>query len=139
MNVREVMTDHVEWVDPNQTLETVAKTMRKLDIGCLPVGENDRLVGMITDRDITCRGIADGCDPTSTKTSEVMSKGILTCFDDEDIDDAAKLMEEKQVHRLAVLNRDKRMVGLLSVGDISLHCTHELSGEVLEAISKHTH
>lgn len=93
---------------------------------------------MITDRDITCRAIADGHGP-NTPVCEVMSKGIVYCFDDEDVQDVAQVLEQKQLHRLVVLNRDKRMVGLLSLGDIATHCSHELSGEVVEAISKHTH
>ena len=139
MQVKEIMSPHVDWVTPKQTIQEIAIKMRDEDIGCLPVGENDRLIGMITDRDIACRAVADGCDPTTTTAKEMMTEGMMFCFEDEDINVAIESMEKKQLHRLTVLNRDKRMVGMLSLGDLALHCSHDLSGEVLEAISKHIH
>ncbi len=135
--VREIMSKEVTWVGPDVSLQDAAKKMRELDIGCLPVGKDDRLVGMITDRDIACRAVAQGVDPSKTPINEAMSKGITYCFDDQDVGEAAHLMEKKQIHRLPVLNRKKRMVGMLSLGDISLHASHELTGEVVEAISQH--
>ena len=139
MLVKEIMSPHVDWVTPKQTIQEIAIKMRGEDIGCLPVGENDRLIGMITDRDIACRAVADGCDPTTTTAKEMMTEGMMFCFEDEDINVAIESMEKKQLHRLTVLNRDKRMVGMLSLGDLALHCSHDLSGEVLEAISRHIH
>jgi CBS domain-containing protein len=138
MYIREAMHPGAEWITPDKTLEEAARKMRDLDVGCLPVGENDRLVGMITDRDIVCRGIAFGSDP-KTAVKDVMSTGIVYCFEDEEIDDVAHFLEEKQLHRLVVLNRRKRMVGLLSLGDIATHCSHELTGEILDAVSQPTH
>ena len=135
--VREVMSKNVTWVGPDISLRDAARKMRELDIGCLPVGKDDRLIGMITDRDIACRAVAEGEDPATTPIAEAMSKGVAYCFDDQDVGEAAQLMEKKQIHRLPVLNRRKRMVGMLSLGDIGLHASHELTGEVVAAISQH--
>jgi CBS domain-containing protein len=120
MLVRDAMTSHAEWVSPDLTLVEVGRRMRDKSIGCLPVGDNDRLIGMITDRDLACRGIAEGADPKTTKAFDVMTKGITWCFDDQGLDEAAHLMEEKQIHHLPVLNREKRMVGILSLADLAL-------------------
>lgn len=139
MFIKEVMHPGAEWISPDTTLQQAARAMRDMDIGCLPVGENDRLVGMITDRDIACRGTADGCDPAKTPVSELMSRGIVYCFDDDEVEDVAQYLEKKQLHRLVVLNRDKRMVGMLSLGDMATHCSHELSGEVLDAVCQPLH
>ncbi len=137
MKVREAMSKKVTWVSPELTLRQAAKKMRDLDVGCLPVGKDDRLVGMITDRDIACRAVAKGWDPEKKTVKEAMSKGIVYCFDDQDMDQAAEIMEHKQLHRLPVLNRQKRMVGILSLGDLALHASSQLSGEVVEAVSRH--
>jgi len=127
----------VEWVDPETTVPELARTMRKHDIGALPVGENDRLIGMVTDRDIVCRGFANGKHVDALTAREVMSKGIVFCRDDEELDDAMHIMEQKQIRRLPVINDKKRMVGILSLGDISHASALELSGEVLQAVSAH--
>jgi uncharacterized protein (DUF2267 family)/CBS domain-containing protein len=134
--VRQIMTKEVTSVGPELSLQDAAKKMRDLDIGCLPVGEDDRLIGMITDRDIACRAVAAGSDPAATPISEAMSKDVTYCFDDQDVGEAAHLMEKKQIHRLPVLNRQKRLVGMLSLGDIGRHAPHELTGEVVEAIAR---
>jgi CBS domain-containing protein len=120
MQVREAMTQHAEWVPPDISLKDAARIMRDRNIGCLPVGENDRLIGMITDRDIVCRGVADGADPAAASGRDVMSKGITYCFEDQDLDAAARLMDEQQIHHLPVLSRQKRMVGILSMSDLAL-------------------
>ncbi len=137
MQVREIMSQQVEWVSPQLSLQDAARKMRDRDIGCLPVGENDRLIGMVTDRDIACRAVPDGQAIVGKKVRDVMSKGIVYCFDDQDVGDAAHMMEEKQIHRLPVLNRQKRMVGMLSLGDLALHVPQKLAGEVVAAISQH--
>ncbi len=137
MRVSELMSKKVEWISPSTTLPEAARKMRDLDIGCLPVGENDRLIGMVTDRDITCRGLVDGKDLSTAVVRDVMSSGITYCFDDQKISEAAHLMEERQFRRLPVLNRQKRMVGILSMGDIAQHATGRLSAEVLKAITAH--
>lgn len=139
MRVSELMSKKVEWINPTTTLQEAARKMRDLDIGCLPVGENDRLIGMVTDRDIACRGLVDGKDHAGAMVRDVMSSGITYCFDDQPVSDAAHLMEEKQFRRLPVLNRQKRLVGILSMGDISQHASGKLSAEVLKAVTKHGH
>ncbi len=137
MKVKEIMSQKVTWVSPDLSLKSAARKMRDLDVGCLPVGKDDRLIGMVTDRDIACRAVAKGSDPAKATVADAMSKGITYCFDDQEVTEAAELMEKKQIHRLPVLNRDKRMVGILSVGDLALHASHELTGEVVEAVSRH--
>lgn len=137
MKVKEAMHSGVQWVEPQTPLTVIAKLMRDHDVGALPVGENDRLVGMITDRDIVCRGLATGGDLSLTTARDVMSKGIVFCRTDEELDDAVRLMEKKRVRRLPVINHDKRMVGMLSLGDISSTGSHQLCGEVLEAVAAH--
>ena len=139
MRVNEIMSRKAEWVSPTETIRSVAKKMRDGNIGSMPVGENDRLIGMITDRDIACRAVADGLDPEKTEARKVMSKTITYCFDDQEVGDAAHLMEQKQVRRLAVLNRKKRLVGILSLDDLAARCSHDLSGEVLAAVSTRAH
>lgn len=136
MQVKEIMSKKVTWVDPDLPLKQAAKKMLDLNVGCLPVGKDDRLIGMITDRDITCRAVAKGHDPARTTIADAMSKGISYCFEDQDVSEAAQLMEKKQIHRLPVLSRKKRMVGILSLGDLALHASHELTGEVVEAVSR---
>ncbi len=120
MIVKEVMSGHVQWISPEIPISEVARIMRDNSIGCVPIGENDRLVGMITDRDITCRAVAAGDDLSSVTARDVMSKGMFYCFEDEGIDKAARLMRDREVHHLTVLNRQKRMVGLVSLGDLAL-------------------
>jgi CBS domain-containing protein len=137
MKVKDVMHKGAEWVTPQTALADVAKKMRDLDIGAIPVGENDRLIGMVTDRDITCRGVANGGDCSKLTAWDVMSKGIIYCNDTEDLEDALRIMEQKQVRRLPVINDKKRMVGMLSLGDIAHAASHELSGEVTAAVSAH--
>jgi CBS domain-containing protein len=102
MQVKDIMTPKVELVGPELTIQEAAKIMRDGNIGSLPVGEDDRLIGMVTDRDITCRAVADGSDPAKTKIRDIVSKKITYCFDDQDVADAAHLMEEKHIRRLAV-------------------------------------
>lgn len=137
MKVKDAMHKGVEWVAPEIPVADVAKKMRDLDIGAIPVGENDRLIGMVTDRDIACRGVANGGDCARLTARDVMSKGILYCNDAEDLEDALRIMEQKKVRRLPVINDNKRMVGMLSLGDIAHAASHELSGEVAAAVSAH--
>jgi len=137
MKVKDAMHTDVKWVGPDMSLTEIATKMWEQDIGAIPVGENDRIIGMITDRDITCRAVAAGSDPSSIKARDVMTKGVTFCAAEEELEDAAHRMEEKQIRRLPVLNEDKRMVGMLSLGDLSHAASHELSGEVIEAVSGH--
>jgi CBS domain-containing protein len=137
MKVKDAMHSGVEWVGPDMPVAQVAKRMKELDIGAIPVGDHDKLIGMVTDRDITCRAFANGRDVSSLTARDVMSNGIVYCQADEDVDDALRIMESKRIRRLPVINDKKRMVGMLSLGDISHAVSHELSGEVIEAVSAH--
>ncbi|KQV81161.1 CBS domain-containing protein [Rhizobacter sp. Root1221] len=118
MKVRDAMTDDVYLTDPGQSIREAAEMMANQDIGALPVGENDRLVGMITDRDIAVRAVARGLGP-DTRIREVMSQEVMYCFEDEDLDDAAQHMGDIKVRRLPVLSRDKRLVGIISLSDLT--------------------
>jgi CBS domain-containing protein len=137
MKVRDAMHGKVEWAQPTETVQSLAKRMRELDIGSIPIGENDRLIGMVTDRDIALRAVADGRDPALLTAREVMSKGIVYCRDDEDLEDAVRIMEQKQIRRLPVVDEKKRMVGILSLGDVSHSASRQLTGEVAAAVSAH--
>ena len=136
VKVEDIMTIDVELASPDLTIHEAARIMRDHDIGSLPVGEDDKLTGLVTDRDITCRATADGRDPNRTRIRDVFSKDIVCCYDDQTVVEAALLMKQKHVRRLAVLSRGKRLVGLLSVDDVA-HCSPELAGEILDSVSKH--
>jgi CBS domain-containing protein len=137
MQLKDVMTRDVEVVHPHATLEEAAAKMDSLNIGPLPVCDGNRLVGMVTDRDITVRATAAGKDPRTTQVREVMTDDVVYCFDDDDTNEAARLMEEQQIRRLVVLDRDKRLVGIVSLGDLAVATQDDqLSGEVLERISE---
>jgi|SoiMethySBSTD1v2_1073268.scaffolds.fasta_scaffold794739_2 CBS domain-containing protein len=118
MQVHDIMSRKVEMTDPSATIRDVARKMRAGSIGAMPVGEDDRLVGMVTDRDIVVRAVAEERLPGNTSVREVMSEKVCYCFEDDDIDEAAKIMAEHQVKRLPVLNKDKRMVGIIALSDI---------------------
>lgn len=135
MQVSDVMTPSVHYAHPEQTLREIAIFMAELDVGVLPVGEKDRLVGMITDRDIVIRGIAEGLD-ASAKVKDVMTRDVKYCYDDEKIAHVAHNMGEIQVRRLPVMNRDKRLVGIISLGDIALESEAEVAGEAITRISE---
>ena len=137
MKVREAMHEGVNWVEPGTTVKALAQQMREHDIGSIPIGENDRLVGMVTDRDIVLRGCAEGADCNSLTARDIMTKGIVFCRDNEDVDDAVRIMEQKQIRRLPVLDKDKRMVGMLALGDVSHATSHEITGEVTAAVTAH--
>jgi CBS domain-containing protein len=137
MKVREAMHEGVEWVGPETTLSELARKMRDEDIGAVPIGENDRLIGMVTDRDIVIRALPDGRDIASLTARDVMTEGIVYCRANEELGDALRIMEDKKIRRLPVLNEDKRMIGILSLGDVSSAASHELSGELASAVSAH--
>jgi CBS domain-containing protein len=137
MRLSDVMTRQVEVVRPDDTLEEAAARMSSLDIGPLPVCDGDRLVGMLTDRDITVRATAAGRDPKTTLVRDVMTEQVVYAFDDQDTNDAARLMEKHGIRRLVILNRDKRLVGIISLGDLAVDTQDDqLSGEVLERVSE---
>jgi CBS domain-containing protein len=134
MKVREAMTGDVLLAGPDETIRNAARTMADHDIGALPVGQDDRLVGMITDRDIAVRAVAEGLGP-DTKISEVMSREVMYCFDDDDLDDVASNMGNIQVRRLPVVNRDKRLVGIVSVSDVASREDANKTGKAVAGIS----
>jgi len=119
MQVKEAMSSEVKIANPNQTIRDAARLIAQLDCGCLPVGEDDRLVGMITDRDIAVRAVAMG-KSLKTPVREIMSLEVKYCFDDAQIDEVAQNMADIKVRRLPVLNRGKRLIGIVSLGDIAL-------------------
>lgn len=121
MQLSEIMTFNPVVLSPNTMLREAAQKMRELDSGVMPVGENDRLVGMLTDRDITVRATADGRDPNTTPVRDVMTSDVIYCYADDDIEMAARTMAENQIRRVIVLDRDKRLVGIASLGDLALH------------------
>lgn len=131
MKIKDIMTDKPEFITPETTLRQAAQKMRDCDCGYLPVGENDRLVGAVTDRDITIRATAEGRDPDTTMVREIMTPRIISCFENDDVSEAARVMEQAQIRRLVILNRNKRMVGVISLGDIATRCRDaDLAGEI---------
>jgi CBS domain-containing protein len=129
------MTREVQIVDPNDSLVGAAKAMAALDAGILPVGENDRLVGMITDRDIAVRGVAAGMGPNA-KVGDVMNSEVKYCFDDQEVSEVLAIMGDLQLRRLPVLNRDKRLVGIVSIGDLACNGQAHRAGDTLSDISR---
>ena len=137
MKLQEIMTKDVEVTRPNDTLQTAAQNMRDRDIGFLPVCDGDRLIGVLTDRDVIVRAIAEGMNPNIMIGRDLVTSPAIYCFDDQSVDEAAKLMHDNQIRRLVVLHRgDKRMVGVISLGDLAVNVDDKLSGEVLQSISE---
>jgi CBS domain-containing protein len=137
MKVRDIMTAGAEVVSPDTPLAEAAQRMRDLDTGFLPVGDNDRLVGTVTDRDITVRAVAEGKDTRSSTVRDAMTESVSYVFDDQDASEAAQVMSEKQIRRVLVLNRDKRLVGVVSQGDFAVRSGEDdLTGQVVEDISE---
>ncbi len=137
MKVKEAMHKGVEWREPATPISEIAKVMRENDVGAVPIGQNGRLVGIITDRDITCRAVANRWDIAKTTAGNIMTKRVVYCTENEDIEDAIHLMENNEIRRLPVVNDEKRMVGMLSLGDLTHSVSHELVGELTEAVSEH--
>ncbi len=135
MLVKDAMSPLVEWIAPDICLRDTAKKMETTGVGSLPVEENDKLIGIITDRDITCRAVAEARDAATTSVREVMSKEINFCYYYQHVADAAKIMEEKQIRRLPVLNRDGQLVGILTLTDLALNTDQELAHQVTGAVA----
>lgn len=136
MKVQDIMTANARCVAPDNTLVEVGGLMRQLDVGALPVLENDQLAGMVTDRDIVVRGVADGRDPNTAQVREVMSPGIFSVFSDQSVEEAVRVMEQKQVRRLPVLDRNQRLVGIVALGDIAVASNPAFSGMALREVSE---
>jgi CBS domain-containing protein len=136
MNVKEIMTSPVETISPNTSLAEAARKMLALRVGLLPVSNGQELVGMLSDRDIAIRAVAKGMDPERSEVQGIMTKGVISCPTDSDVMDACKLMEEKQVRRLLIMDATGMPIGIVSLGDIALHLRREQSGEVLKKVSQ---
>jgi CBS domain-containing protein len=137
MKVSDIMTPEVETVAPEAALQDAAGCMREIDVGVLPVCDGERLVGMLTDRDIILRAVAEGRDPRTTRVRDVMSEEVRYAYDDQDVEEAVHLMNEHQIRRLPVLNRQKRLIGIVSLGDVAVRTDdEELSGQALEGVSE---
>lgn len=134
MQVREVMTRDVEVIHPDATVEEAAERMEALNIGPLPVCDGQRLVGMITDRDITVRAVAAGVGPEA-KVRDVMTPEVAYAFEDQDVREAQQLMQDQQIRRLPILDRDKRLVGIVALGDLAVDADTHAAGQTLEQIS----
>ncbi|MDX2027947.1 MAG: CBS domain-containing protein [Alphaproteobacteria bacterium] len=136
--IKDIMSKDVEVVSPDTLLDEVAKKMQRRDCGCVLVAKDDRIIGMITDRDLTLRCIAESHNPAETTAAHVMTPDILYCHDTDEADDVAKNMGENKVRRLAVLDADKRLVGIVTLGDLASHSNHTLCGEMLGKICRAT-
>ena len=137
MKIKDIMTQRVEFVDPTLTIGKAAEKMRDLNIGFLPVCENGNVIGILTDRDITIRSVPQGRDPRLTPVSEIMSQQVFSCYDEEDIEQAAQYMQEEEVRRLVILDRDERLAGVVSLGDIAKAIGEQrLAGETLGHIAE---
>jgi CBS domain-containing protein len=140
MKVKDVMHKGVDWVSPDTPIAEIAKLMRAHDIGCIPIGENDQLVGMVTDRDIVCKGIAhNNFDASRMMARDVMTEGIHCCREDDDLAKAVHHMETLKVRRLPVINKGKRMVGMLSLGDVGNYAPSDMLSECVKSVSAHHH
>jgi CBS domain-containing protein len=137
MHVRDILTHEVETVSPDTRIQEVARKMKELDIGAVPVCSGRRLLGLITDRDIAVRAIAEGRDPAEMAVSEAMTEEVIFCYQDQDIEDARQLMEHYRIRRLPVVDEQDQLVGIVSLGDLAVRTSdEEASGEVLREVSE---
>ena len=138
MKVKDAMHKGVDWVSPDTPITEIAKLMREHDIGSIPIGENDRLIGMVTDRDSVCKVVAeDGFDADRKTARDVMTEGVHCCREDDDLAKAVRHMEELKIRRLPVINKSKRMVGILSLGDVGRSAPGDLLSECVKSVSAH--
>ncbi len=137
MKFSEIMTRQVQVIQPDDSLQSAAKKMRDHDIGFLPVCDGETLMGVLSDRDITIRALADGMDVNIMLGRDLMTTPAIYCYEDQDVSEAARIMEENQIRWLVVLSRDdKRLVGVISLGDLARNGTVDLSGKVLQRVSE---
>lgn len=136
MLLQEIMTPNVECVRPGDTLQEAARKMRDMDVGPMPVcGDGNRLIGMLTDRDITIRATAQGLDPKTARVQDAMSEEVLWCYEDQEVSEAERMMQERQVRRMLVMDHDKHLVGIVSLGDVATECRPAEGGQVLQDVS----
>lgn len=133
--IKDVMTPQCQWIAPDKTANDAAKIMKEQDFGFLPVGENDRLIGMVTDRDIVMRTLAEARDPQATQVRDIMTPKTYYCYDDQNVEDVCNNMGEIQVRRLPVVNRDKRLVGIVSLGDLAQGASRANVGQTEQQIT----
>jgi CBS domain-containing protein len=138
MKVRDVMSCDVETVRSSLSAKAAADRMAKNGIGYLPVKDGDRLVGVLTDRDIACRIVAEDRDPRATKVAEIMSESVAYCFEDDELKEAVDIMKQNRVRRLPVLDQKEHLVGILSASDVALRAPHHLTAEIIEAVTRDT-
>jgi CBS domain-containing protein len=141
MLVKFIMTLDVEWVSPECSIQEAARLMRSLDVGSIPVcgpsgDQENALLGMLTDRDLAIRATAEGLDPAITTVRDVMTQNLVYCYEDQDVHEAVTTMEALQIRRLIVLNRDNRLVGIVSLGDLAVRANETKAGEVLKEVSE---
>ena len=136
MKIKDIMTRKVKYIEPTVTLKEAANIMLEEDIGALLIGEEDRLIGVVTDRDITVRAIANGFDPEMAVVKQAMTPKCLYCFEEDSVTETAKNMAKNQVRRLPVMNQDKRLVGIVSLADITLRGSKQSAAEALQGISQ---
>ena len=136
MKVKEVMTVHPEMISANEPVINAARRMKELNVGVLPVSQEDKLAGVVTDRDIVMRAVSERRDLNNTRISDIMSRGAFTCNEDSDVRDCARVMEEKKVRRVVVTNNAGKPSGIVSVGDLATKAGEELAGEVISRVSQ---
>jgi CBS domain-containing protein len=137
MKLKEIMTREVETIHPNDTLQTAARKMRQRDIGFLPVYDGDKLIGVLSDRDIILRAVAEAVDPKTTVGRELITSPAIHCFEDQNIKEVAQIMNDHQIRRLVVLSRNnQQLVGVISLGDLAMNVDEKLSGKVLQGVSE---
>lgn len=134
MKIQDIMTTNVECVWPDDTLQEAALKMKEMEIGPLPVCDGGEILGMITDRDITVRSVAQGCDPRCTMVRDIMTREVVRCYEDDECEEAERLMETRQVRRVLVVNRDGRLVGIVSLADLAATESSQRVGEVLQEV-----
>jgi len=134
--VRDVMTKNVKAVEPTTTVSDAAAQMKTNDIGMLPIAKDNTVTGVLTDRDITLRVVAEGKDPKTVTVNDIMTEGVQSCTPDDDINNVISMMKNKQIRRVVVMDKDNNLTGICSLGDLALHANKETSGDVLEEVSK---
>jgi len=130
------MTRDIEFIHESDTIADTARKMKELNVGVIPVFDENRLVGVITDRDITIRGVAGGLDPDSTKVGQIMTKDVISCTEDDDVSEAIKMMQVNKIRRLIVRDDQNKVVGIIALGDLAVNLSECLVGEALRDVSE---
>jgi CBS domain-containing protein len=136
MQAKDLMTRSVQCISPQTRICDAAQMMKLLDVGFLPVCENDRLIGTITDRDIVLRLVADGRNVTNSKASDIVTNDVFWCYEDQTADEVCDFMSQKEIRRVLILNRNKRLVGVLSIGDLAKRGEDQKAGKAIKEITE---